>query len=294
MQGSDTPRSQGAPNGDPTRPDGSPPPGGGSADGATPATGWGSPEWAEAEAEADQPDRLSLEEPASLPWLESDDDDGEDESHGTGQLVGLLLLGAAALALIVGGIWWVTRKNADSELVADGSVIEAPAEPYKQRPEKPGGMTFEGTGDTSFAVSQGQSRPARLGDDAEASPQPGFASVDQAAASRDTAAGVAAKPAPAASGKSAAPAPATTSDAPVVAGVGVQVGAYSTRALAEAGWARLSQGSEALSGVRHRIVEGRADIGTVFRLQAVTPDAAAARALCARLKSSGVACQVKN
>ena len=58
-------------------------------------------------------------------------------------------------------------------MVADGGVIEAPAQPYKEKPTDPGGKTFQGTGDTSFAVSEGETRTARLGDTAEA-PRPGF------------------------------------------------------------------------------------------------------------------------
>jgi hypothetical protein len=45
--------------------------------------------------------------------------------------------------------------------------------------------------------------------------------------------------------------------------------------------------------VKHRVVQGSADIGTVYRLQAVAPDAAAANALCSQLKAAGIACQVK-
>jgi hypothetical protein len=55
----------------------------------------------------------------------------------------------------------------------------------------------------------------------------------------------------------------------------------------------LVQAHSVLSGVRHRVVEGKADIGTVYRLQAVPGDAAAANALCGRLKAGGLACQVK-
>jgi len=40
-------------------------------------------------------------------------------------------------------------------------------------------------------------------------------------------------------------------------------------------------------------VEGEADIGTVYRLQAVAGDAASANRLCSALKGDGVACQVK-
>jgi hypothetical protein len=42
------------------------------------------------------------------------------------------------------------------------------------------------------------------------------------------------------------------------------------------------------------VVEGQADIGTVYRLQAITADAGAAHALCSQLKAAGLACQVKN
>jgi hypothetical protein len=65
-------------------------------------------------------------------------------------------------------------------------------------------------------------------------------------------------------------------------------------AAAEAGWTKLTgQAGAVLSGVPHRVVEGAADNGTVYRLQAVAPDAAAANALCGKLKAAGIACQVK-
>ena len=209
------------------------------------------------------------DEDAALPWLEGDDD-GEYETANNGQLALLVLLGLVAIAVIGGGIWWAMSSSRDSELVADGSVIEAPARPYKQRPSDPGGKTFEGTGDTSYVVSQGDERPARL---------------DQASPAAKPATTPAAKPA-AASESGAVPAE--------VQGVGVQVAAYSTRATAEAGWGTLSRQYEALFGLKHRVVEGKADIGTVYRLQAVTETAAAAKTLCNSLRASGLNCQVKN
>jgi hypothetical protein len=82
---------------------------------------------------------------------------------------------------------------------------------------------------------------------------------------------------------------------PAPSGVGVQIGAYTSLATAEAGWTRLSQQHDSvLSGIKHRVVEGKADIGTVYRLQALAGDASGANDLCARLKTAGVACQVKN
>lgn len=203
-----------------------------------------------------------------LPWLESDDDEDEYQGGSTAQLIGLLLMGLLALAVVGGALWWFTQPRGN-ELVADGGVIKAPAEPYKEKPENPGGKTFDGTGDTSFAVSEGQTRPARLG--LEAGP-----------AAAPSAASIVTKP------DAAAPAPADTG------GVGVQIAAYSNKAAAEAGWTRLSGQYEALASQRHRIVEGKADIGTVYRLQVVTGDVASANTLCRDLKGKGLACQVKN
>lgn len=228
-------------------------------------------------------DRLALEDEDRLPWLDSDDDDYPAEADNR-KVFGLVLLGLIALATIVGGIWWATHRNPDPELVADGSTIPAPSGAYREAPKDPGGKTFDGTGDTAFAVSEGQSRPARLGETpapvvADPSPRPVIA------------------PAPA-QGAGSLPSLATgpSAGAPPSAGLGgpgVQVGAYSSRAAAEAAWSRLTQQHSALSGQRYRIVEGKADIGTVFRLQAIPGDAAAAQALCNRLKAGGLTCQVK-
>ena len=201
--------------------------------------------------------RLDLEEEERLPWLDSDDDDDDYGAVDNGRILGFVLLGLVALAAIVGGVWWATHRQTDPNLVADGSLIEAPDQPYKEAPKDPGGKTFAGTGDTSFAVSEGQTRPARLG---EATP--------------------AAKPGTAVP---AAAAPAAANAAPA-GGVGVQVGAFSSQATAEAGWGRLAaQHGALLSGVSHRVQEGKADIGTVYRLQAVAGDAAGASALCGKL-----------
>ncbi|MDP3908090.1 SPOR domain-containing protein [Novosphingobium sp.] len=210
------------------------------------------------------------EEEERLPWLESPEDDEWDDSQSSdnSKLAGFVLMGLVALAAIVGGIWWATNRGPDPALVADGSVIEAPGQPYKEAPQDPGGKTFDGTGDSSFAVSEGQNRPPQLGGEAGAP---------------------AAAPAQAAAPAAAAPAPAAASG-----GVGVQVGAFSSQATAEAGWTKLAaQAGAVLSGVPHRVVSGSADIGTVYRLQAIAPDAAAAQALCGKLKAAGISCQVK-
>ena len=216
-----------------------------------------------------QTEQLALDDEVRLPWLEAgDDDDDQFEGRNAGQLIALLVMGVVALAVIGGGIWWALSHRKDEVLVADGSVLPAPKQPYKEAPKDPGGKTFAGTGDTSFAVAKGQTRPVQL-DDSAAPRMP--------------------TPAP-----SQAASPPASPAAPEVKGVGVQVAAYSSRASAEAGWTRLSGQYELLSGLSHRVVEGTADIGTVYRLQVVPGDAAAAHALCGKLKAAGLACQVKN
>lgn len=216
-----------------------------------------------------------------LPWLESDGDGDDPKAYDTGRLIGLALIMLVVLAAIIAAIWFVSNRGLGGEPTPDGSLIEAPPVPYKVRPATPGGKTFAGTGDTSYAVGAGKEVEARL---ATAPALP----VVPLPATTATATAATATPSPTATSEA-------KPDAPVAlpAGTAVQVGAYSTRADAEAGWKRLSSQTDALSGVSYRIVSGRADIGTVYRLQAVGGDRASARALCDRLKAAGIACQVK-
>ncbi|WP_126176290.1 SPOR domain-containing protein [Tsuneonella rigui] len=209
-------------------------------------------------------EQLTLaDEDERLPWLESGDDD-EDDVGGvdTGRIVGFAMFAALALAALVGGIWWFGQRDAAPELVADGSTIEAPVGPYKEKPANPGGKTFEGTGNLAPAVGEGKTTEGVI---AEELPKP---SID-------------------------APKPGQTPAPAAAGGVGVQVGAYNSKETAEAGWQKLLSRTDKLAGVSHRVVEGKADMGTVYRLQAVAGDAAGASALCRALKGDGIDCQVK-
>lgn len=215
---------------------------------------------------------LDLANTDSLPWLESDEDDdgagGVDASQ--------IMLFAAALVLVfgavVGGVWFISNKATGGDLVADGSVIEAPAGPIKERPENPGGKEFAGTGNVAPVVGEGGTRPAVVAEKpvavATPSPKPTIATV---------------------SSTDAVPVSAPAA----MSGVGVQLAAYGSRARAEQGWSDLSRRTDKLAGVKYRVVEGKVDIGTVYRLQAVTPDRASAEKLCAALKSDGLDCQIK-
>jgi len=227
--------------------------------------------------EAADSDRLDFNEDDRLPWLETADDDYDNAGMDGARVFGFVLAGLAALAALIGAIWWFSHRTPDPALVADGSTVAAPSEPYKEAPKQPGGKTFAGTGDSSFAVSAGQTRPAHLGGASDA-PKP----------SVDTGAGV--KP-----GAASTPGATVAANAAATSGgTGVQIGAFSSKALAEAAWTRLSGQYAPLKGLSHRVLEGSADVGTVFRLQAVAANGAGADALCGSLKSAGLPCQVKH
>lgn len=225
-----------------------------------------------------------------LPWLESDDDE-EYEGIDNKRVAVAVLGGLALTAAAVGGFWYFTHRPDHGAPVADGSVIAAPAESYKEAPKDPGGKQFAGTGDSSFAVSQGQERPAQLaaGDAAAAGNNAAEAAASTAAAAGASFAGgaAAAKPEAAPAPKAAAPAESGP------AGGVVQIAAYTSESAATAGWNRLVQGHEILKGMNHRVVSAKIDLGTVYRLQLVT-GAGGGAALCERLKADGLPCQVKH
>lgn len=201
---------------------------------------------------------------ARLPWL--DDDEGEqDGSDSAGRLLMIVLVGLLLLAIVAAGIWFAVFRDREAPVVEVGGVIEAPDTPYRVRPENPGGRIAYGTGDSSFLVAEGRSRPVRLGQSTRSDDAP-LASASGADAS---------------------------SEAPQLRGVGVQVGAFPTEAEAKAAWSRLAQRYPLLAERQHQVVEGKADLAPIFALQALAPDTAAAKALCRELRQAGLNCQVK-
>lgn len=205
-----------------------------------------------------------------LPWLEADDE-AEEPGVDTGRVIAFVVGALILLGLVIGALWWFFHDRSQTAIVADGSTIEAPPGPYKTKPANPGGTEAVGTGDTSFAVAEGKQPLGKVADSEEA-PHP---SIDR--------------------NQSAAPAPSgSPPEAPTKGGVGVQVGAYSSRDRAEAGWSTLGTRYPALSGASHRIVEATVDGSQIFRLQAVAGDLKAAQSLCAALRAQGGDCQVKN
>ncbi|MEO0062378.1 MAG: hypothetical protein RLZZ08_938 [Pseudomonadota bacterium] len=230
------------------------------------------------DAVADGAEQLTLADPDErLPWLEAADDDF-DEGVDSGRILAFALIGLLAVAALVGALWWFTRDRPDPEMIADGSTVEAPAEPYKVKPADQGGEKVAGTGDKSFEVAEGRTVEGRIaGEGPAAAP----AAVPTPGIDRDQ------------NGASAGAGTATQAPAAVSGGVGVQVGAYSSKDKAEAGWTQLQSRLSPLQGRSHRVIQGTADSGAIFRLQAVSGSVADAEALCHALRTAGGDCQVK-
>ncbi|WP_068090608.1 SPOR domain-containing protein [Novosphingobium rosa] len=227
---------------------------------------------------------LNLQDRDRLPWLDNAGDDEDYYAVDHRRVIAAVVGGLLLLAVVVGGVFAFTHRKDGAAPVADGSVIGASDQPYKQAPANPGGKQFEGTGDSSFAAAQGKDHPAQLaaGDSA---PKPA-APVDARVDSPKTDAKPEAKP------SAAAASAASAEDAGPVGGV-VQIAAYSNEGQARSGWDHLVQQHEMLKGMNHRIVQGQSDIGTVFRLQLLA-SAGGGSALCSKLKAEGIPCQVKH
>lgn len=224
------------------------------------------------EQDETQVEELDLDDDEPLPWLESSDYE-EDEGVDTGRIVGFVILALLALGLLIGLFWFFTSRGADPEMVADGSTIAAENGPYKERPDDPGGKEFAGTGDVAPAVGEGQTREGRIAD----------------GAGKGSSAGTTASAQPSVD----APTTSSASESSAAPGTVVQVSAIADRSRADEKWRELTRRSDALSGFKYRVEEARIDNGTVYRLQALAGDKAAARQLCAALKADGVDCIVK-
>ena len=205
-------------------------------------------------------DGLGLDDPDRLPWLETADGYEYDQGASPLKVAGLVLGGLALLAAIVGGIYWLQR-NQTGGAQGNGELIAAQEGNYKVAPDDREGKTFEGEGDSAFAASEGKKTGATI-----ASP----AKTDGAKAATPSASG---------------PTPAGA--------VMVQLGAFGDAAKADQAWAAFGKRFGFLSGTNRKIAEATGEGGRkIFRLQAVTANAAAAQQLCAKLKAAGENCLI--
>jgi hypothetical protein len=205
-------------------------------------------------------DGLGLDDPDRLPWLETADGYEYDEGASPLKVAAMVLGGLALLAAIVGGIYWLQR-NQTGGAQGNGELIAAQEGNYKVAPDDREGKKFEGEGDAAFAASEGQKTGATIAPAVKA----GDAKVTAPAANGPTPAGA----------------------------VMVQLGAFGDSAKADQAWAGLGKRFGFLSGTNRKIAEATGEGGRkIFRLQAITANAAAAQQLCAKLKAAGENCLI--
>lgn len=205
-------------------------------------------------------DGLGLDDPDRLPWLETADGYEYDKGASPLKVAGLVLGGLLLLAVIVGGIYWLQR-NQTGGAQGNGELIAAQEGDYKVAPDNREGKKFDGEGDAAFAASEGKKTGATL------------------------------TPAKVGGAKTAAK-PAASDPTPAGA-VMVQLGAFGDAAKADQAWAAFGKRFGFLSGTNRKIAEASGEGGRkIFRLQAVTANAAAAQQLCAKLKAAGENCLI--
>ena len=234
---------------------------------------------------------LALDSDDRLPWLEGDDEDYQQpvDHHRVAALVSAALL---LLAAVVGTIWFATHRHDAAAPVADGSTVGPGDENYKSAPANAGGKTYAGTGATSFAVSRGKSPDEHLAGTPGAKPAEGNAAASGPAGEAAAASAAASDAAGAGANVKPAAAQAAANGGNAGEGGVVQIAAFNTQARAEAAWGQLAASHDVLSGLKHRVVSGQIDSGTVYRLQALTA-AGGGGALCEKLHAAGMGCQVK-
>jgi SPOR domain len=207
--------------------------------------------------------RFGLDDPDRLPWLETADGYEYEDSASPLKVAAMVLGGLALLAAVVGGIYYMQRNQSGGQ--GNGELIAAQEGDYKVAPTDREGKKFEGEGDAAFAASAGKKADVTI--------DPAKAKAAAAAA--------------------AAPAAAPATGAVPAGASFVQLGAYGDAPEAEKAWAALGKRFGAISGTNKRIVEAASEGGRkVFRLQAISANAAAAQQLCAKLKAAGENCFV--
>jgi hypothetical protein len=236
-----------------------------------------------------------------LPWLEAVDEDDDAGGPSISKLIALVVIGLAAIGLIVGGLFWMgNRTGGGDPAVEGGELIAAPAEDYKVKPEEPGGMKVEGKGETAFAASAGEEPKGKINMGAmpeeplaaalKGQPQPAPGQPKAAPGqTKGREIQVAVAPAP----QRPAPAPARPAAAPAAgpgaapSGPGVQLGAFSSQASAESAWKNLSTRFKYLEPMSHNVVAVQSGGKTLYRLRASGGDT---KGVCNRLRIAGESC----
>ncbi|MFZ3483490.1 SPOR domain-containing protein [Sphingomonas sp. 3-13AW] len=231
-----------------------------------------------------------------LPWLESVDAPPE----ATASMWRVLLLVLVGVAVLCGVVWAALNFGASVTRGGggNGAIIAAEKGPYKVKPDAPGGMEVEGTGDTVFATSEGRDAGAARVDlskvpEAPLVGQPTPVQAPVAAPSPGAAKVVAAVPASAGDLQARAPARQVAA-APVATASGsvVQLGSFPQASVANSSWQRLTKRFGYLAPLNPSIEQAEVNGKTVYRLRVDAGDAGKAGELCGKLKLAGEGCYI--
>ena len=218
-----------------------------------------------------------LDDGERLPWLEAVEDDDETEGPSTAKLIAFVLIGLAAIGLIVGGLFWIGNQGTEPG-TGDPELIAAPEGDYKVAPGDPGGMKVEGEGDTAFAASEGADPKGAI--DTGAVPEEPLLKAPPPTNAAPPAATPTPTPTPRAT-QAATPQPSAAG------GATIQLGAFSSQAGANTAWKALSSRFSYLAPLSHSVTPTTSGGRTLYRLRASGPDATA---LCGRLRVAGESC----
>lgn len=225
-----------------------------------------------------------------LPWLETVEEAYAEPRQGrvfVTVFLALLVLGAA------GGVYYWLRHQAARD--GNGALIAAPAEPYKVRPDQPGGMRVDGEGDIVFRTSQGG--PSEAGINVGALPEAPVEgqkprATPQAGPKASSSATIA-LPAPTIVKPTPTPKVAAASAAGEGAGALVQLGAFPSEGAANLAWTRMSKRFAYLAPLGKLVVPFATEDGkTVYRLRVNAGSNRQAREICGKLKVAGENCFV--
>lgn len=233
-------------------------------------------------------DSLDLDDDDRLPWLEPADEEPA-EGLSTLKLLLFILCALALIGLVVFGIWYV--RGSPSESDGEGVLIAAPKGDYKIAAKDADAKAFQGEGDATFPVSEGEDRdghidPSRL-PEAPVTGAPASGDAGKAAPRPSAKVSAPVENAPATSGAKPSPAVAKTAG-----GALIQLGAYGSEAVARDAWGKLSKRFDYLAPLGSSIEKATVGASTFYRLRAAAPSAAQAATLCGKLKVAGESCLV--
>lgn len=216
----------------------------------------------------------------ALPWLEAvDDEDGPRGVSARKMFVALILVLAAG-AVVAGTMFWLGRR--DPAVNGAPELVRAEPEPYKIKPEDPGGLDVAGDSETAYSTSAGEDPDAaldvrKLPEEMKPLPEPAeTATPPKKIPPNETKVPANDEPAPAAP-----------------SGPTIQLGAYASTVKADTAWNLLSGRFPEVAALRKTVVTATVKGKPFYRLRAVG-SSEQTKAACAALRAAGESCLVVN